>query len=388
MKVIYENYANEFEGEDALKKRFKDLMEEPKKFLEADFNESKEIVTFKNFIDTFKKYCEINSAGLATEFEPKLNIYNLNWFYKTLQIHVREEFPDKDFEALEIGFGMQNLLVISLFQAYAELMGGRVIFGIEEPEISLYPQAERGLFKTLQDLSLNTQIFYTTHSPNFVNAKRSYEIELLSKSEKKGSFLRKKDQMISKKYLESSKFKIYTHFNSERNELFFAKQILLVEGDADKILFETLSEKKWKVDISQQGISIIECGGKGGVIYFIGVCRLLGLTNFFAVWDEDSKDDYEDGIGNLQYADKQAKGLQIPDTLEDFLGLPPGKDAKKVKNAYEWASNVETGQILSFFDPVKDFFVSGEVLSNTDNQDVENDVDKLTVKTKEEDIPF
>ena len=26
---------------------------------------------------------------------------------------------------------------------------------------------------------------------------------------------------------------------------------------------------------------------KGGVLYFLGVCRLIGFDNYFAVWDKD-----------------------------------------------------------------------------------------------------
>ena len=38
---------------------------------------------------------------------------------------------------------------------------------------------------------------------------------------------------------------------------FFAKKILLVEGKSDKLLFETLCDEKWGIDINEHGISII-----------------------------------------------------------------------------------------------------------------------------------
>ena len=47
---------------------------------------------------------------------------------------------------------------------------------------------------------------------------------------------------------EKQKHNIYTHFNPERNELFFARKALLVEGDSDKILFSTLCENKWNIN--------------------------------------------------------------------------------------------------------------------------------------------
>lgn len=159
MKLIYENYLKKYKYDDnKLKTDFAKKIKPAKEFLEEDFDTNPKVVTFKKFVDTFKKYCKINSGGLANKFIPELNIYNLNWFYKTLQIGVKEDFLDKHFDAEEIGAGMQNLLLISIFQTYAELIGGKVIFGIEEPENFLYPNAQRSLYKSFQDLSTNTQI--------------------------------------------------------------------------------------------------------------------------------------------------------------------------------------------------------------------------------------
>ena len=214
----------------------------------------------------FKNKCDENSAGLASDFNPVLDIYNINWFYKTLQIHITEDNPDLHFDSTEVGAGMQNLLMISIFQTYSELMGGKVIFGIEEPEIYLYPQAQRSLYKSFQNLSEETQILYTTHNPNFVDPLRAYEIEMLQRNKDEGTYNFEKAEFINELEAEKQKFKIYSHFNTERNEIFFAKKILFVEGESDKIFYQTIIESKWDIDIDKNGLSIIDCNGKGGVI--------------------------------------------------------------------------------------------------------------------------
>ena len=63
--------------------------------------------------------------------------------------------------------------------------------------------------------------------------------------------------------------KIYTNFNNERNEIFFSNKVILVEGASDKVLLETLCSEKWDVDLDECGYSIVECGGKNGVKYFV-----------------------------------------------------------------------------------------------------------------------
>lgn len=80
---------------------------------------------------------------------------------------------------------MQNLVLIAIFQTYADLMKNTVIFGIEEPELFLYPHAQRSLFKTFQEISENgSQILYTTHNPNFLDVTRPDRILLITKDSK------------------------------------------------------------------------------------------------------------------------------------------------------------------------------------------------------------
>jgi len=356
MRLVYENYVSKYEGnEQNLKDKFAETIKPAKDFLEDDF--TTEEVTYKKFVHTFKKYCKENSAGLANEFDPVLEIYNLNWFYKTLQIHIKENFPDKPFDSDQVGAGMQNLLLISIFQTYSELMGGRVIFGIEEPEIYLYPQAQRALYKNFIKISENTQIFYTTHNPNFVDAVRPEDLILLRKDEEQGTYALNKNTAFNTETAERQKYRIYTHFNSERNEIFFARKVLLVEGDSDKILFSTLCEKRWDINIDDRGISIISCGGKGGVLYFVGVCKSIGFEDYFAVWDKD-KD--LDKPGLLNDTNTAGKGLELAPNLEGFLGLAQGDGVAKVKNAYEWASD-DTKTIPTELESVKNFLVREDI---------------------------
>ena len=382
MRLIYENYVSHYQNNELkLKDDFKEKMTLAKDFLEDDFSEG---VTFKKFSDTFKMKCKQNSQGLACDFDPSLDIYNLNWFYKTLQINVKEDFPDRHFDSEDVGAGMQNLLMISIFQTYSELIGGKVIFGIEEPEIYLYPQAQRSLYKSFIELSEKTQIIYTTHNPNFVNAKRPDDILLLRRNVRQGTYRLEKQGYFNTENANKDdfRFKIYTNFNPERNELFFAKKVLLVEGDSDKILFTTLCER-WNIDLDKLGVSVLSCGGKGGVNYFLGVCKLVGIDDYFAVWDEDPDDDsYKPDLDLLSQTIKINKGIEITNNLEVFLGLSRSKDSEKVKNAFKWAVGVELDQVPKEFKKVKDF------LSDAVTQNIEITDPNSTNNSDFNDIPF
>jgi predicted ATP-dependent endonuclease of OLD family len=379
MKEIHSNYVSTYiGGELQLKNDLKNIIQPAKDFIEDDFDPN--LVTFKKFVDSFKKHCQKNSIGLANKFEPELNIYNINWFYKTLQIQVTE-IGDQIFDAEDLGSGLQNLILISIFQTYAELMGGKVIFGIEEPEIFLYPQAQRSLYESFQELSKETQIFYTTHNPNFVSAHRAHELEILQKNEIRGTFVTEKDDaVITEQFLKEKEYQIYSHFNSYRNELFFAKKILLVEGVSDKILFETLAREKWNIDINKEGISIIECSGKTGVLYFTGVCKLLGL-NYFSVWDKDD----ETTPSILSELLSFSLGIELVKDLETVLNnkypelVFSSDSSKKIKQAYEWASSTQDWP--TEFEPVRGFLTpSVEIGIQAKSENVE--------EINPDDIPF
>lgn len=394
MRIVYENYVNKYGGDEQnLKTDFAAKIKDAKDFLEDDFMPGE--VTFKKFSDIFKKHCKENSAGLADEFEPVLDIYNLNWFYKTLQVHVKENFPDRYFDCEEVGAGMQNLLLVSIFQTYAELMGGRVIFGIEEPEIYLYPPAQRSLYKAFLTLSEKSQIFYTTHNSNFVSAQRPDDTVILRKEVDRGTYNLAKDKYFNSETAKENYHRIYTQFNPERNELFFARKVLLVEGDSDKILFNTLCDDKWKIDLDNMGIIIISCGGKGGVNYFVGVCKLIGLTNYFAVWDEDpGEEKYSPKVDCLSELAKESKGLEIKDNLEKLLGLPSSEGSAKVKNAHEWALKIDEDKIPADFNCVSDFLkgsISCELQKEPEQELAEIEDIKKAAKENDinwKDIPF
>jgi predicted ATP-dependent endonuclease of OLD family len=253
---------------------------------------------------------------------------------------------------------MKNLLMLSIFQTYSELVGDKVIFGIEEPEIYLYPHAQRALYKNLISLSETSQIFYTTHNPNFVSAARPQDVIILRKDVEEGTYFLEKSPLFSKETAESYWHKIYTNFNNERNEIFFSNKVILVEGASDKVLLETLCSEKWDVDLDECGYSIVECGGKNGVKYFVGVAKLIGLDDYYAVWDQDEEVLHADDL--LKEVLDNEKGFEFLPDMESALGIEKGSGDEKVLRAHEWASSINVADIPALFSGVKIFLSENE----------------------------
>jgi putative ATP-dependent endonuclease of the OLD family len=369
MKEIHYAYIEKHGSEEALKKAFEEKMQGAKDFLQENFSE--ESITYSRFLDEFQKNCSNNSSWSAQVFEPRLEIYDPNMFYRTLQIFLNEESAERSFHISEVWSGMQNMVLIAIFQTYAKLMKNSVIFWIEEPELFLYPHAQRSLYRTFRAIAEEgTQILYTTHNPNFLDCARPDQLVLVQKSVWEWTISRERKRFASRPLIDESLRKSLAHFSNERAELFFAKKVILVEGVSDKIFFTRYIEEIYDFDINWEGISIIECSGKMGVLYFIWVCRGLWI-DYFAVWDKDNENSIEDNHWLFSATITELLWMELDKNLEDFLeregyNLPFGKK-EKIKNALEInISSIWAFDMLKRFLGITSSVVSPRVDMNSD----------------------
>ena len=121
---------------------------------------------------------------------------------------------------------MQNAIVLSILQAFEETQKQGAILLIEEPEMFLHPQMQRSLYKTLSRIGEKNQVIYTTHSPHFVTVPDYNQVVLVRKVAR-GT----KVSLSTLPTDKSRREKLIKELDPERNELFFATRLLIVEGD-------------------------------------------------------------------------------------------------------------------------------------------------------------
>ncbi len=83
---------------------------------------------------------------------------------------------------------------------------------------------------------------------------------------------------------EVSIFNMNYWINPDRSELFFAKKVILVEGQTDKIVLSYLAKK---LDVYNYDYSIIECGSKSTIPQFIKLLNAFRIP-YVAVYDRDN----------------------------------------------------------------------------------------------------
>jgi putative ATP-dependent endonuclease of the OLD family len=173
--------------------------------------------------------------------------------------------------------------VLAILQAFEERRKQGAILLIEEPEMFLHPQTQRALYKTLREIGRANQVIYATHSPHFVSVPEYEEILLVRKGPD-GTTVRRSDLPPDNKRRE----KLVKELDPERNELFFANRVLLVEGDTEKLALPAYASRLG-LDLDRAGATIVKVGGKRNLLDFAQIARSFAIPTG-VLYDRDSSD--------------------------------------------------------------------------------------------------
>ncbi|MGR9422221.1 ATP-dependent nuclease [Rhizobium leguminosarum] len=162
------------------------------------------------------------------------------------------------------GLGSNNLLFMAceLLLLAAESDGFPLLL-IEEPEAHLHPQRQLRLMSFLQAQAnkkradgQQIQIIVTTHSPNLAS---DLKLDNLALIEGGRAFpLRRGETKLS-----ASDYRFLERFlDVTKANLFFARAVMIVEGDAETILLPIIA-KLLDRDFHAHGVSLVNVGGVG-----------------------------------------------------------------------------------------------------------------------------
>ncbi|MCD6449610.1 MAG: AAA family ATPase [Thermotogaceae bacterium] len=206
------------------------------------------------------------------------------------------------------GHGLQRALVFAYIRAYAKFLNTlegvedgeasikNFILAIEEPELYLHPNGQRKMVDVLTGISQTDQVILSTHSNFFVNMHNYNNLAIVKRENNGptdaiqyvGDIFEAEDEK-SKTRLRKV-FRSLSLFDLSRSEMFFAKKVILVEGDTEKFMIpfcaSALSELDKKYDFAANNISIAECGGKNNIHIFMRVLNRFEIP-YVVVHDVD-----------------------------------------------------------------------------------------------------
>lgn len=245
---------------------------------------------------------------------------DLSWPDKRLTIElpatrVRLGEDGDPFDVQRIGHGSQRAFIMALLQQIAAApaaaaQGGQrgpppapaFVLVIEEPEIYQHPSRQRRMARAFSQMSgkgaaAPVQILYTTHSPHFVGIDRIENIRLVQK--RKAGDRGMYETTISSTSLSEVKTtlgvdaladepaieRLRTAMTPWLNEGFFAKLVVLVEGDNDYAAIVGAA-RSLGIEFEDMNVAVIPCGGKYNMDKPLAVFRSIRIPTYM-VWDAD-----------------------------------------------------------------------------------------------------
>lgn len=194
-----------------------------------------------------------------------------NDFFETVSI------SRYDFEGESAG--LRELLIILTFIN----SGLSNKYFIDEPELSLHPEAQRFLKNEMLRLAKEkgTEFWLATHSPIFFAPETIEELEQATFfSDPQLANGTKPDFTIltpgQKTHLEKSLLRL----DSEKWLLVHSKGVIFCEGFRDKVIFKKVLEK-CDIDISRNDFSIVETGGKDDFSTLHLLCQAIAKPSFY-----------------------------------------------------------------------------------------------------------
>ncbi len=225
--------------------RLKDILVNANHDIEKYFTEEEGRIVLESIKNSLSAF---NVPEIASEAQMKVADIQLRKILESLSLVVSEINP---------GLGELNLLFIAaeLLLLNSDTLGGLRLALIEELEAHLHPQAQLRLIDYLQKEYDRTgsQIIISTHSTILASKVNLKNVILLKN--KTGY-----DMSYEKTKLEKGDYLFLQRFlDATKANLFFARGILMVEGDAENLLLPVLADV---IDcpLERHGVSIVNVG--------------------------------------------------------------------------------------------------------------------------------
>lgn len=242
------------------------------------------------------------------------------------------------------GNGLQRAMMFALLRAWAKTLrkeknsrnqegpaprkqSDSVIFAMEEPELFLHPHAQRKLATTLREIAETPehQVFICTHSTHFVDLEHYKELAIITKrSPEEGSCIR---QCVTELFEgddiheRTQRFHMARWINPDRGEMFFAKRVVFVEGETEKVVLPFLAQK---LGVFDPDISIIDCGSKHNLPLYIVIAKAFEIP-YLVIHDADPLPDPIPDEWNEDTRKTRKRTFELNDYIKKLVATPLGQ---------------------------------------------------------------
>lgn len=292
---------------------------------------------------------EINKRLRIVNLKCKIKLLDiLTWQYSFEFLDLRRNKPITDINSLSAG---QKAITHLVFEAYGrgDLKGGLVI--IDEPEIHLHYQFQHEYLQVIRELNKyqSCQYILVTHSEALINSATISSVRRFSLNIDGYTEIRFPNLTAEQKVL------IRILDNTRSTYAFFAKKVVLVEGDSDRYFFKAVIQSLYQ-ELNQE-IAILHVGGKNELAQWTTLFESFGLT-VYRIADLDY-------AYNLFYPSEPRTKLKTSNAVTDFKNAHPDCESRI---ATEYANRTfifKNGDLENYLDIGKDL---SEVIAFCNNR--------------------
>ncbi|MDE5457249.1 AAA family ATPase [Bradyrhizobium sp. CSA112] len=276
--------------------------------------------------DEYRKILDSNQEALS-ELEKSLTERMALWAHPAASIHLTWQRDSKRAVQIEppaartlageggfqgdlarLGHGFQRSYLLALLQILAtsgdDADAPKLILACEEPELYQHPPQARHLATVLEQLSeQEAQVMVCTHNPSMVTGKGFESVRLIrfdSVENCSGCHQLKFSELAARLGALTGKpptkptglaAKLHQELQPSINELFFTRNLVLVEGLEDVAIITSwlVLTGRWS-EFRQKGIHIVPAGGKSHLSYALVIAQGLKIP-VFTIFDADGDDD-------------------------------------------------------------------------------------------------
>lgn len=222
---------------------------------------------------------EVRDFFKREEFKKiRVDFMNLLWPFENAFFALREDDSLKQIPVNKLGAGIELVFSLLFLKAISSAAKGSIVYLIDEPEMSLHPQAQKKLFKLLVKESKTNQVIISTHSSYFTEPGYIKNILRFKKtSDSKILVHHLKDENVLNDLKENRNF-FFRH-----RDLFFTDKGIFVEGVEDYDRYSIFCEDNGFKKLLGHFYMM---NGSDFTFFFEKFCEQFGI-NFFAIVDKD-----------------------------------------------------------------------------------------------------
>jgi len=206
----------------------------------------------------------------------KIDFFNLLWPFSDAFFALRKENSLSQIPVSKLGSGIEMVFTLLLLKSISEAAKGSIIYLIDEPEISLHPQAQKKLLSLLIEEAKDKQIIISTHSSYFIDPSLMGNI-IRFKNEDEHIKTFSLDEKINNDVKENRNF-FFRH-----RDLLFTDRAIFVEGVNDYEKYSKFCEINNFENLPKYFFMMNGCGS---TLFFSKFCKSLGIK-MCAIVDRD-----------------------------------------------------------------------------------------------------